>query len=48
MENPIAMKYKLESLFSSSVRESQVASARPRPEIVVLTNPKIQVAGASS
>jgi len=48
MENPIAMKYKLESLTSSSVRESQFTPPLSRPEMVVLTNPKIQVAGASS
>ncbi|SEM06111.1 chemotaxis protein MotA [Syntrophus gentianae] len=51
MENPIAMKYKLESLSSSSLGAAGTMRQTPalsRPEMVVLTNPKVQVAGASS
>jgi chemotaxis protein MotA len=48
MENPIAMKYKLESLSSSSTGASQHAPALSRPKMVVLAAPEISVAGASS
>ncbi|OPY91214.1 MAG: Chemotaxis protein PomA [Syntrophus sp. PtaU1.Bin208] len=51
MENPIAMKYKLESLSSSSLGSAGLmrhAPALSRPEMIVLTTPKVQAAGASS
>jgi hypothetical protein len=48
MENPVAIKYKLESLSSSSQGVLQSAPIFSRPEMVVLRAPEIQVAGASS
>jgi len=48
MENPVAIKYKLESLSSSSQGVLQSVPIFSRPEMVVLRAPEIQVAGASS
>jgi len=47
-ENPIAMRYKLESLSSFSMTGSEKSPVTPRPERVVMTTPRIQVAGVSS
>ncbi len=47
-ENPKAMEYKLDSLSSLSIRGSKQSLVTPRPELVVMTTPKRQLAAVSS
>jgi chemotaxis protein MotA len=47
-ENPIAMKYKLESLSSPSASGSEERIVASRAKVVVMATPKIQAVGASS
>jgi chemotaxis protein MotA len=47
-ENPRAMEYKLESLSSLSTRGLREGFVTPRPELVVMTTPKMQAASVSS
>ncbi|TRZ74144.1 MAG: hypothetical protein D4R93_06920 [Deltaproteobacteria bacterium] len=47
-ENPRAIEYKLESLSSFATRESGHSPVTPRPKLIVMTTPKMHVAGVSS